>query len=134
MKQETLIIDDDKIMCLLHEKLCQLHYLPQPKTFMRADEALTYILRNNHSSNSFTLLLDINMPEMNGWQFLDTLQQEEIFMNLYIILLTSSVETSDEEQAGKYPLVHAFISKPLDGRKIRTLLKDQRLMEHISTV
>lgn len=129
MNRETLIIDDDKIMCIMHERLCRLHKLPAPRAFTTAQEALDYILANNHPCQSFTILLDINMPVMNGWQFLEALGGYELLADIYLILLSSSVDRSDMERAKEYPLVDAFISKPLNTSKVQLLLEDTKLRE-----
>jgi CheY-like chemotaxis protein len=134
MKSETLIIDDDKIICILHEKLCKIYQLPSPRSFTRAGEALAYIQARNNPDRSFTILLDINMPEMNGWQFLQALGKEELHADIYLVLLSSSVDKGDREQAKFYPLVDAFISKPLDTSKVRGLMEDIKLLERIGAL
>jgi CheY-like chemotaxis protein len=134
MKSETLIIDDDKIICILHEKLCNIYQLPSPRSFTRASEALAYIRGRNNPGQSFTILLDINMPEMNGWQFLEVLGNKKLHADIYLILVSSSVDKSDREQAKSYPLVDAFISKPLDTCKIRGLMEDKKLLERTDTL
>lgn len=129
MNRETLIIDDDKIMCIMHERLCRLYKLPKPRAFTTAQEALAYILANDHPCQSYTILLDINMPVMNGWQFLEALGGYELSADIYLILLSSSVDRSDMERATGYPLVDAFVSKPLNTSKIQLLLQDSKLRE-----
>ncbi len=129
MNRETLIIDDDKIICILHEKLCRIHNLPSPRAFTTAEEALAYLLEKNSSCQSFTILLDINMPGMNGWQFLEALGGYELFADMYLILLSSSIDGRDMERAREYPLVNAFISKPLNTSKLQLLLEDTKLFE-----
>jgi len=62
------------------------------------------------------ILLDINMPIMNGWEFLD-----EFKCKIYII--SSSVFSNDINKARSYPLVKDFISKPLNVEKIVELFK-----------
>lgn len=127
MNRKTLIIDDDKIICILHKKLCQRHKLPSPRAFTTAKEALAYLLEKNTSCQSFTILLDINMPGMNGWQFLEALGAYEIVADIYLILLSSSIDNSDMERAREYPLVNAFMSKPLNTSKLQILLEDTKL-------
>jgi CheY-like chemotaxis protein len=134
MKSETLIIDDDKIICILHERLCKIYQLPSPRSFTRAAEALAYIEARNNPGQNFTILLDINMPEMNGWQFLEVLGNKELQADIFLILLSSSVDKSDREQAKSYPLVDAFISKPLDTSKIQGLMEDKKLLERIDNL
>ncbi len=70
------------------------------------------------------ILLDLGMPEMDGWQFLDMLTPMEasIKENCRVYILTSSINKIDEERAGKHSLITGFIVKPID-EKIKKLLK-----------
>lgn len=131
MNRETLIIDDDPIICLLHQRLCEANGLPYSKTFCRASDALSYLLKNNSEAKNFIILLDINMPGMNGWQFLEALQKEELLAGIYLVLVTSSIDRADLERSRNFPLVNTFISKPLTTELVQTLLKEERLLEYL---
>jgi CheY-like chemotaxis protein len=69
------------------------------------------------------ILLDINMPIMNGWEFLDEYKRLNIDpegkSKIYII--SSSVFSNDINKARSYPLVKNFISKPLSVEKIKEM-------------
>lgn len=69
------------------------------------------------------ILLDINMPIMNGWEFLDEYKRLGIDpqgkSKIYII--SSSVFSNDINKARSYPLVNDFVSKPLNVEKIKEL-------------
>ncbi|MCJ8211290.1 response regulator [Mucilaginibacter sp. RS28] len=76
------------------------------------------------------ILLDINMPLMNGWEFLDEYKRLDIDpegkSKIYII--SSSVFSNDINRAKSYrPLVKDFISKPLNIEKIRELFEAEKL-------
>ncbi len=70
------------------------------------------------------VFLDINMPEMSGWDVLDELKDHnEIlikFMTIYMI--SSSIDLTDKNKSIDNPLVKAFVSKPLSGKVIKELL------------
>lgn len=60
------------------------------------------------------ILLDVNMPLMDGWEFMSSLKQfPASFKAPKIILLTSSINPSDESRALSDTLIDAFHSKPL---------------------
>jgi CheY-like chemotaxis protein len=66
------------------------------------------------------IFLDINMPVMNGWEFLDALGKKttEIAEIPHIYLLSSSLDPVDKNKASQINLVKGFISKPLEIEKI----------------
>jgi CheY-like chemotaxis protein len=81
----------------------------------------------NNASGSTILFLDINMPSMTGWDFL------EIFKNLNsgiqqqfsIYILSSSVDSRDKEKAASNVLVKGFLSKPLTVESLGRIFTDQ---------
>ena len=71
------------------------------------------------------ILLDINMPIMNGWEFLDEFKRINLdpLGKCKIYIISSSVFSNDINKARSYPLVKDFISKPLNVEKIVELFK-----------
>ncbi len=70
------------------------------------------------------ILLDINMPKMNGFAFLDKLTNYEdnsLINSVLILMLTSSVAENDRKQAGKYSIVKDYLIKPLTTEKIQEI-------------
>jgi len=88
----------------------------------QALELLTEI-KDDTSKLPDIILLDISMPIMNGWQFLDEYNRRNIDPEgkCAIFILSSSVFSEDINRARAYPEVKDFICKPLDGTKIREL-------------
>lgn len=72
------------------------------------------------------IFLDINMPVMNGWEFLDEYQHlpESTRKNNILIMLTTSLNPSDRERAEQNPLINGFINKPLEEEHIRTIVAE----------
>lgn len=103
--------------------------------FTEPEVALDYI-REDYGKNpakEFTVLfLDINMPIMTGWEFLDDFKNfsEEIQKQFFIYMLTSSVDERDKEKAEKNPLVSGFYSKPLTINCIREVYTNHNLTDH----
>jgi CheY-like chemotaxis protein len=113
------LVDDDNVTNMLNRYFLEEHYPSlEIRSFIYASEALDILLSG--TDNPDFILLDINMPGMNGWEFLDSLQQENLTIeNLPgIYLLSSSVDPEDEAKARKSVLARGFISKPLEVEKL----------------
>lgn len=110
----VMIVEDDTIMLFLQKKLVIKEKLDlSPLTFMNGRRALDFLLSPASGEGSFLILLDINMPVMNGWEFLDALSGEEAASRVKVVVITSSVDRADREKAFSYPLVVDYKIKPL---------------------
>ncbi|MCS6968680.1 MAG: PAS domain S-box protein [Cytophagales bacterium] len=119
-----VLIDDDPIVNMVSKTLLQRHY---PgiiiHTFLKAEEALEFLKKAKKKPS--LILLDIIMPGMNGWQFLE--QFEQLPEKPPVFMLSSSLRRADQEEARRYPSVVDFITKPLDGQKIALIMRHLKL-------
>lgn len=85
-------------------------------------EALQWLKERASGPLSFPryILLDLNMPELNGIEFIEKFEEEIDYQNLdtEIIVLTSSVRERDQREALSYDSVSQFVSKPLTKEKL----------------
>ena len=121
MKMETLIIDDDSVMCYLHKRICGKVNAGTVNTFCEPQKAIEFLRKSDSEDRRRLILLDINMPEMSGWDVLNILDTLPFKTSLYIVLVTSSIDKVDIEKAKDYPLVRKFVSKPLRQTKLEEL-------------
>ncbi|MBU2904607.1 MULTISPECIES: response regulator [Arenibacter] len=70
------------------------------------------------------IFLDLNMPIMDGWEFLDEFGKISREREIRIYILSSSVDSRDMERAKKYDMVNGFIAKPLTDVKIKELAQE----------
>lgn len=121
----TLLIDDDPITTFLTEQLLWHEGLSDTTaSFQSPTEALAFLLRQIPAGLvPQVILLDLNMPLLSGWDFLDLLKRYEVQLQDQCIvwLLTSSMVPSDEARAKTYPLVAGLLHKPLDKRQIQQI-------------
>jgi CheY-like chemotaxis protein len=116
------IIDDDAIFVKITTRILMLKGIcDEFLIFKNGKEALEYIkprLLNNQSVADI-ILLDINMPIMDGWEFLDNLQtiRQSEFLNINMI--TSSIDPLDKQKAEGYPLIKNFLTKPISIDKLK---------------
>lgn len=122
-----LLIDDDDIISVIHPATIQRAIsdsdIEITPSGTEALELIDVLIKNNETPPDF-IFLDINMPEISGFEFLDRLTEEEkIFLkDSQIIMLSSSVNHQDIERAKSYPMIRDFVSKPLTVEYIRGLV------------
>ncbi|MEM1324285.1 MAG: response regulator [Bacteroidota bacterium] len=130
MKKFRLLvfIDDDKATNVYHRiivessKLCEEH-----RFFESPVEALEYFKQLATSESPVfpdAIFLDINMPVMDGWQFIEQYQQLDIQASPVVIMLTTSKFVKDIERGERIGIVHSLISKPLQVNHLQAFLDD----------
>lgn len=124
---ETIfLIDDDAIQLKVSAKMIE-RLIPVRKIipFSGADMAMSYIQRHIHEPSLLPdiILLDLNMPEMSGWDFLEAF--EEIYATLpkeiRVHILSSSQDEKDIQKSKNYLSVFGYLVKPLTREKIWSL-------------
>ena len=112
-----LVIDDDKINNLVCESVIKkIQENNQVVSFLRAEDALNY-LSNASNQHPDIIFLDINMPEMDGWEFLERFLPIRK-KNTYIFMLSSSINQADFDKAKKYTEVLDYVVKPFSKEKL----------------
>jgi CheY-like chemotaxis protein len=85
--------------------------------FTNPEEAIAFILNEYQPAvaENTILLLDINMPQMTGWQFLEWFDKApaEIKNSISIYMVSSSIDPGDIERANTNPYIKEFLIKPL---------------------
>ncbi len=125
----VLLVDDDEINNFISIKLIKKALLNTEITACLngkfAIDTLVEIQKKDPQKLPDYILLDINMPIMNGWEFLDEYKRLSIDPTgkCKIFIISSSVFSNDINKARSYPLVKDFVSKPLNVEKIIELFK-----------
>lgn len=120
-----IIVDDDPINNLITKRIITKNR-PQADmiTFTEPEKGLDYILSalSKSDKDKAILLLDINMPNMTGWQFMERLEHEGALVGkgLLIYILSSSIDAADIERARVNPHISDFIMKPLTAEVIHS--------------
>jgi response regulator RpfG family c-di-GMP phosphodiesterase len=113
-----ILVDDDNFSNLISTMIIEdALETVEITAFTEPEKGLEFIKKTYTKNSDHTILfLDINMPMINGWEFLDQYEKfsEEVKMHINIYMLSSSVDHRDKNKADANPYVKGFISKPLD--------------------
>lgn len=118
-KKTIWVIDDDPIYQIIINKLIKKSdFFSTANSFKNGKEAID-LLQNTIKKDSLSppdiILLDINMPIMDGWEFLEALEilKPGIEKKIIIYIVSSSIATEDKNKSKKYSDVLGYISKPI---------------------
>lgn len=117
-----VLVDDDPINNLINKRLiCKLNLSPRIIEFLEAEKALSFIETADHDKKTL-ILLDINMPVMNGWDFLCQYAELKNDRKDRIVMLSSSIDHHDRQRSEEFNYVEGFIEKPLTREKLGKVL------------
>ena len=133
-----ILVDDDIVFNLIHLRLIKkMNFADDVRIYGNSFDALRVfrlLVDTKPDLVPELILLDINMPKMDGWAFLDELSKfpDSTFERCKVIILSSSISFNDIERSQSYKMVIDFISKPLTESKLnRATVK---LLEEIYSV
>jgi CheY-like chemotaxis protein len=134
MLEQILCIDDDPITLMLCKKvISKSEFSNEIITAQNGEEALLHFNtlkytnnKNKASKKPELIFLDLNMPVMGGWEFLDHFTSEdytEFNTAASVIVLSSTIDPEDLAKAKKYPIIIDFLSKPITQPMLEYLKK-----------
>jgi CheY-like chemotaxis protein len=118
IKKTIWVVDDDAVCQIIIRKIIKKSEMfSDIATFPNGYEALTALkkaLENNEILPDI-ILLDINMPIMDGWEFMEeiTLLKSQINKRIAIYIVSSSIAVEDKHKAKTYPDILGYLSKPV---------------------
>lgn len=117
------LIDDDPIFNLINKRLL-IKYRPEWEihSFTEAQKAVQD-LEFDPSVKPDIIFLDINMPEMDGWEFLDEVSKKDLLSknDCMVLMHTSSIDTNDFDRAQQYELVKEYTLKPMEWEVLQNI-------------
>ncbi|MGJ8736400.1 response regulator [Zobellia laminariae] len=122
------IVDDDDIYrftIIQSAKFSKIEHMTS--VFPNGEEAINYIKKNQDTPDALPnlILLDIDMPIMDGFQFLKAYKEIETKLSkkIAIYMVSSSVDPEDIEKAKGYTSVIDYLSKPLKSDKLKAIIE-----------
>lgn len=128
MLHKILCVDDDPITLMLYKMvIAKASFTEEIITAKNGQEALDYygkLKASNETRCPELIFLDLNMPVMGGWEFLDnfiTANYQEFNKKTKVIVLSSTIDPTDIEKSKTYPIVIDFLSKPITKEMLEDL-------------
>lgn len=121
-KPTIMLIDDNRVDRMVYERVIRrVGLFNDALSFAYATDALDYLRRSECQVD--LILLDINMPRMDGFEFLAAAQAEfgAKFSAHVVIMLTTSLNPDDKARAMSYDVVQDFLNKPLTSENLLDL-------------
>ena len=130
-KHSLCIVDDDEVYKFFVKKILKIKKLADDVlTFTDGEEAFNYINENKENLEKLPdiIFLDINMPIMDGFQFMDeyTKIKAKIDKKITIYMITSSIDPIDLERSKKYVEISDFIIKPITAEVLQRIINTPR--------
>lgn len=121
---KILLIDDDRPTNYIHKMIIERAAITNEIIVQQSAEHALELLKSCPNEGGICpelILLDINMPGMDGWEFLEhyrslPLEQQAKYV---VVMLTTSLNPQDKKRAETYPEVKAFVNKPLTVDSIK---------------
>jgi CheY-like chemotaxis protein len=123
---KVMLVEDDPITLLICEKIMSINnFASSIVTCTNGQEAIDAIVKihQEHQPLPDIILLDLNMPVMNGWQFLEWYSKWAASQSHTpeVYILSSTIDPGDYQKASEYSCVKKFLAKPLTAEHLKTL-------------
>lgn len=124
---KILIVDDDMVYRMVSSRMMSL--IDSSLLIEESENGQKGLvnLKNQRDSDLRTVvLLDINMPVLDGWGFLEQLKEDSFYQlsQLEIYMVSSSTNESDVLKAKQFDFIKGFIHKPLSEKNIRAIISE----------
>lgn len=124
--KSVMLVDDNEIDNIINEKIIEANsFAEQILVFQTGQEALEYLESNQENADKLPeiVFLDINMPIMDGFQFLEDFEKfsEKVLEKCKIIMLSSSISPKDIDRAASSKYVKKYLNKPLNARYLEAI-------------
>ena len=117
------VVENDRISSVITELIVRKNLGSHVQCFANGQEAINGLAAAVRAAQNVPhlVLLDLDMPLMDGWEFLDALARLRPAPPTTVLVLTSSIHPDDLARAASYPAVKGFFTKPLDEGSVASL-------------
>lgn len=123
MRTRVLLVDDDPVYAMIMRKLLRVHnFHAHCESFNNGLSAVEYLEERCMGGELTLIFLDLNMPILDGWEFLERIENFASPENAGVIVVSSSVNDNDVKYAKDSRFVVDFLSKPVLGEHLEGLM------------
>ncbi len=122
MDINVLLVEDDNVTSFLTTSILKVLGFKNIDSVENGKEAYTYTKKKCPD----LIFLDLNMPVMDGFEFMALSKKEGNCPKTHIAILTSSDRPVDKKQASDYNIID-YVEKPLNSRKVNRVLKKMKI-------
>lgn len=126
-----LLVEDDQVDVMTIRRALKEIHVVNPVVSMENGEAALAYLHNAANEKPCMILLDLNMPVMNGIEFLQVVKQDDLLKRYPVVVLTTSEEQQDKVNSFNWG-VAGYMAKPVDYRKFVDMMRSIDLYWTIS--
>ncbi len=120
---EVHMVDDDPIIRTLQERVVlKSGLVDNIWAYQSGKDFLEYIDSGFNPDHLILVLLDLNMPDLNGWDVLDRIKSLDLEEQIIVVVTTSSTDNADLKSSYKYSSVIEYIEKPLNYSKMSRIM------------
>lgn len=121
-KKPILLVEDDRVDAMTVKRAIRQIKLNHPLVHVEnGEEALEY-LQDDDNEKPWIILLDLNMPKMNGIEFLQVAKAKEALRTIPVVVLTTSKEQQDRIESFTFG-VAGYMIKPVDYKQFVTMME-----------
>lgn len=123
MGKKVMVVDDDAIHTeIVEAQLKETGLTDHILIFHQSEEALRFLRDSSAEQLPDVLFIDVNMPDMNGWDFLHNYADLPHRQNISVYMVSSSTARREKERASAEPHVEAYLHKPLTSQQLVGIL------------
>jgi CheY-like chemotaxis protein len=129
-----LLVDDDEMVnCLNTIRISKAGIAEEIETVLNGQKALEFLTSTgqfvtnaNSTTRPLLIVLDINMPVMDGWEFMEEYQKTDVSEKdkIIIVMHTTSTNPADQLRAESIPEISSFTKKPLTQELLNTIMNN----------
>jgi len=124
-KLNIFLVDDDKIYQFTAKKTLESMGVGENiSVYFDGQQAIQFIQNNLSEPENLpdVIFLDINMPVMDGWQFVDEFRKLNLPKKIRLYMVSSSVDEADVQRSRQYAVIEDYIMKPVGRNRFQELL------------